>query len=350
MGGWQPGRGRISLLAKAKAYARETLFDAVNLPHGVVVGPDKRVYVGYVGGVFRFDPANPAASRTDVIGGSTNVPAPLQSGRHLLVALVFDANNDLFLNAGSASDNCEAEDGTPPDPDRPCAEGEGTLARGAIRKYTMSWPAGRVAAVEVYAEGLRNSTALAVHRASNTLLQGENSRDAINRRDPKLRDDLLPHDEINLVRQGRHYGWPYCYDNNVASPEYPKADCSKRAKPLVLLPPHVAPLGMAIDNDARLPAPFTGHMLLTYHGYRKDGHRVVAFRLNPKGLPVGKPVDVISGWGAKRGANPQPQGAPVDLRIAPDGSVFISEDRNGTLLRLARAAVPAAATTPQTRP
>ena len=32
----------------------------------------------------------------------------------------------------------------------------------------------------------------------------------------------------------------------------------------------------------------------------------------------------------------QPQGAPVDFRIAADGSVFITEDRNGTVLRLVR--------------
>ncbi len=32
----------------------------------------------------------------------------------------------------------------------------------------------------------------------------------------------------------------------------------------------------------------------------------------------------------------RPQGAPVDVRIAADGSVFVTEDRNGTLLRLMR--------------
>jgi glucose/arabinose dehydrogenase len=31
-------------------------------------------------------------------------------------------------------------------------------------------------------------------------------------------------------------------------------------------------------------------------------------------------------------------GTPVDVRIAGDGSIFITEDRNGTVLRLAQTA------------
>ena len=339
MGGWAPQRGRVSILRKATGYVPEPLFEGLNLPHGVALGPDGKVYIGVVGGVFRFDPANPAATRTDVIGGASNVPPLPQSGRHPLAALVFDARFDLFVNVGAPSDHCEGEDGKPPDANAPCAEAEGAQARGVIRKYAMSWPAGRVAGIKVYAEGLRNSTAMAVHRATNSLLQGENSRDAIHLADPKLLDAELPHDEINLIRQGRHYGWPYCYDRNRPSPEYKGANCKARTPPLVLLPAHAAPLGMAIDNDAQLPPPFTGHLLLTYHGYRPGGHRVVAFRLDARGLPVGKPVDLISGWGAVRATATtpaQPQGAPVDVRIAGDGSVFVTEDRNGTLLRLVR--------------
>lgn len=295
--------------------------------------------VGVVGGVFRFDPARPAASRSDVIGGNSPVPPLPHSGRHPLAALVFDARHDLFVNVGAASDHCEGADGRPPDAGSPCAEGQGEEARAVIRKYTMSWPAGRVAAVEVYAAGLRNSTALAVHRATNKLLQEENSRDGIHLSDPSLADAKLPHDEINLIRQGRHYGWPYCYDNNRPSPEYRGSTCKTRVAPLLLLPPHAAPLGMAIDNDARLPAPFTGHLLLTYHGFRPGGHRLVAFKLDARGLPGGKPVDLIASWSAVP-AGPsqraQPMGAPVDVRIAPDGAIFVSEDRNGTVLRLVR--------------
>jgi glucose/arabinose dehydrogenase len=62
---------------------------------------------------------------------------------------------------------------------------------------------------------------------------------------------------------------------------------------------------------------------------------VVAFKLDARGRPVGNPVELIGGWDATAPPNAQPMGTPVDVRIAAGGSVFITEDRNGTVLRLA---------------
>ena len=50
------------------------------------------------------------------------------------------------------------------------------------------------------------------------------------------------------------------------------------------------------------------------------------------GTPTGNLIELISGWDSRPGANPL--GAPVGVTIADDGSIFITEDRNGTLLRL----------------
>ena len=49
--------------------------------------------------------------------------------------------------------------------------------------------------------------------------------------------------------------------------------------------------------------------------------------------PLGPPQAIVSGWNYAEGV--QPQGAPVGLWELDDGSVLISEDHNGTLLRLA---------------
>lgn len=328
MGAWMPNRGHVSILRKADGYARENLFDGLNEPHGVALGPDNKVYIGVVGGVMRFDPSKPATTREDVIGGKSGVPATPAAGLHPLMSLLFDAKGDLLLSVGSETDHCDSHQ-----------KGSGNLCteetagHAAIRRYPMKWPEGKPGNFTVEAQGLRNSLAIGFHRAGGVLWQAENSRDAINRADPKLRDDQLPHDELNRIVAGRHYGWPYCYDNNVASPEFPGYDCKAKAAPVMLLPPHAAPLAIAIDNDARLPAPYTGSMLITYHGYRPSGHRLVALKLDAKGEPAGNPTDLIDGWDSAAG---QPTGTPVGVAIAADGSVYVSEDRNGTVLRLVK--------------
>jgi glucose/arabinose dehydrogenase len=54
--------------------------------------------------------------------------------------------------------------------------------------------------------------------------------------------------------------------------------------------------------------------------------------MDASGSPTGNLIELISGWDSKQGANPL--GAPVGVAIADDGSIFVTEDRNGTLLRL----------------
>jgi glucose/arabinose dehydrogenase len=332
MAGWAKGKGSLWLLEGKNGYKRQLLYDKLDRPHAVVLGPDHRVYVGVVGGVFRFDPANPQAGRQDIIGGKSDQERLPDSGRHPLVSLVFDRAGDLYVNVGSASDNCEDAKGRPPASDKPCAEAEGDLPRGSLRRYQMRWPEGRVLGWQTYAKGLRNSMALAVHPESGLLLQGENGRDNIHRHIPGMEsDEGLPPDEINIIERGGQYGWPYCYGDGVNSPEYPALDCSRFRSPLRPLPAHAAPLGMAWYFGKLLPSEYHGVLIVGYHGYRDAGHRVVAFHVDQRGLPQGDPDELISGWEAREGS---PMGAPTDVKVGADGAVYLTEDRNGTVLRL----------------
>jgi glucose/arabinose dehydrogenase len=136
---------------------------------------------------------------------------------------------------------------------------------------------------------------------------------------------------LNLVRRGAHYGWPYCFDNNQPSPEYPGRDCSAYQRPAMLLPAHAAPLGMMFYTADQFPADYRNSLIVGFHGYRKHGHRIVALLPDKNGAPLGRMLDLVSGWNAKDG---QPMGAPVDLKVGLDGAVYITEDRNGTVLRL----------------
>lgn len=334
MTGWKANSGSLWLLHKAAGgYERRLLLDKLDRPHGLALGPDKRVYVGTVGRVLRFDLANPKDTLTDLIGAKSGVPALPSTGRHPLVNFVFGKDDNLYVNVGSASDNCEDAKRNPPDPARPCAEAEGTAPRGAIRRYEMHWPEGVVTGWKTWASGLRNSMALVVHPESGLILQGENSRDNIHRRIRGMEsDEDLPHDELNLIEEGARYGWPYCYDDGKPAPEYPKTDCAKFRAPRILLPAHAAPLGMTYYFSTLLPHEYSGTLIVAYHGYRATGHRIVAFEIDAHGMPTGKGKELVSGWEAEDG---RAMGAPTDVKVGADGAIYVTEDRNGTVLRIA---------------
>ena len=95
-----------------------------------------------------------------------------------------------------------------------------------------------------------------------------------------------------------------------------------------------APLSMLLyRGKLRLGRRRGPTLVMAYHGYRSAGHRIVAFATDRNGMPIGAPVDVVSGWRAV--PHVRPQGAPVAMLQVADGSILILEDHNGTLLRLA---------------
>jgi glucose/arabinose dehydrogenase len=329
MVGWKAtGKGRLLRIDISHHTPPQVVLTGMDAPNSLVNSGHGTMYIGEMGKVIEYDPriADAAKATRDVVVG---LPT---KGLHPLSAIVMGTDGSLFINVGSATNNCEKEDETPGE--NPCQETTENPPRGTIL-HIMPKPDRAVDAkdAQIVARGLRNSMALAM-LPKGQLIAAVNSRDAIDQVDSTLSDEALPHDTLNWIKTSADYGWPYCYDNNRASPEYPHFNCNIKQPPTKLLPPHAAPLGMLFYDHTAIPE-LTGHLIIPYHGYRAPGHRIVKLLLDEDGQPKGEPIDIVWDWNAKPGQ--QPMGAPVGITMLPDGSLLVTEDHNGTLLRIAKA-------------
>jgi glucose/arabinose dehydrogenase len=351
LGRWDAATGAVWRLKAAPGQPPQLtrLLTGLTLPHTILIGPDGKAYVGEMQRVIRFEPGavDPAASVETVISG---LPANrLHDNRHPLSAFVFAADGALIVNVGAPSDQCLDEAGKPVG-DRACAESEGDEPTAVLRRYAYLGHGRWSGTYTVLARGLRNSVALGVH-ASGTLLQGENSYDT--------GDRWSPFDEINVIQAGRHYGWPYCADMDVAMPGWAGTgamDCRSgaHAKPALLIAPHAAPLALTWYDGPMFPQ-LRGRLLMTWHGYRSTGGRIVAYDLGADGVPIpgrraryetyagpsraygrgpsATPLDLTPGWGKLAGV--RPQGTPVGLAVAGDGAIWVADDKNAVIIRIA---------------
>ena len=340
MGSWTAYDGKIFLLDfnngtsqlrelfSAKSFGpKDPRREIINRPHQVSKHKDGKFYVASSTSLLRFDPLakNPIETIEVLI---TNLPA---EGLHPLKSFAFDDSNNIYINVGAASNVCH-KNAMGAVKKKYCDEAEDAkIGQGQIRVYKMDARGLVAPAFEIFAKGLRNSVALTWDAERKVLLQGENSRDAINKYAPSLSTANFPHDEINVVEKGKHYGWPYCYDNNLNSPEWKAVNCSGYTKPHMFLPAHSAPLALETYQGDLFPAWYKGRTFAALHGYEAKGHRIVTFKRNDKGLPTGIPQSVVFGWDTR---GEQKYGSPSGLTELPDGSMIIVEDNNKKILRL----------------
>jgi glucose/arabinose dehydrogenase len=214
-------------------------------------------------------------------------------------------DNKLYINVGSPCNIC-----IPPE------------ENGQIRRINLDG-----SGAEVFARGVRNSVGFDWHPLTKELYFTDNGRDWLS--------EDLPEDELNRVTKvGQHFGFPYCHQGNFTDRELGWGrSCDEFVKPVALLGPHSAALGMRFYTGRMFPTEYRNAIFIARHGSwnktKKIGGDVVVAKLNQNGT-----VKSIEPFLTGFLQNNAYIGRPVDVQVMKDGSLLVSDDHAGAVYRI----------------
>lgn len=265
-------------------------------------------------------------------------------GGHVAKSIAF-RGDVMFVNFGSRTNSCQENDRVAASRGvDPCAELE---RRAGIWVFAADRTGQTVADGRRFATGLRNAMALAVEPGTGALYAGVHGRDQlaqtwgfsaeVNASDPA--------EILARVSEGDDYGWPYCYYSNVQhrlllAPEYGgdgrRTDrCESQPAPVIAFPGHWAPMALAFYRSTAFGPKYADGAFMAWHGswnrapLPQEGYRVVFIPFRG-GRPTGEYetfATATEGPTALRAAG---------VAVGPDGSLYISADRNAKIWRIVR--------------
>ena len=179
----------------------------------------------------------------------------------------------------------------------------------------------------IYARGVRNSVGFAWHPISGLMWFSDNGGDWMG---PEV-----PLEEINVVTTpGEHFGYPFIHAGVVKDPTY-GADKNPEdyTKPTFYIRAHSAALGVAFYTGDHFPAEYKHALFVAEHGSWNHapgaprGYQVSVIRETENGLRYDPFADrwLVDG---------EVSGTPNDVLMLRDGSLLISDDRNGAIYRV----------------
>ena len=302
---------------------------------------------------------NDRIERYDLKEGETAPAGPAETilsgmpitGDHPMHPFAIDAEGNLFVSMGSATNACEMKNRMPHSlGNDPCTELE---TRAGIWKYDANKTDQVFSAKERYVSGIRNGEGFDFD-TSGRLFVTQHGRDQLHEDWPELytteQGFELPAEEVMIVKDGAWYGWPNCYFDPtqkklVLAPEYggdggkKTGVCDKAEPPLVAFPAHWAPNDLKLYKGAQFPKPYVGGAFIAFHGSwnrapgPQEGYNVV-FQPLADGKPSGNYVVFADGFAGEHKEPGRALHRPSGVAVGADGALYISDDKAGRIWRV----------------
>ena len=279
------------------------VLSGLNLPHGLAFYKNK-LFVAETDKIVSYDYDPETISLSN---GKKIIDLP-EGGRHWSRTIKI-YKEKLYISVGSSCDVCN----------------ESNKLRSAILVSDLNGEN-----LEIFASGLRN-TVFFDFDEKGQIWGSDMGRDF-------LGDDLPP-DELNIIKKGLDYGWPYCYGDKVRDKKFrswePLEKCAQTQGTVYDFPAHAAPLGIEFIDSEIFSKEDQGDILVAFHGSWNStvpkGYKIVKLKRDQD--EILEMQDFITGWISDDG---EIYGRPVDLKLRNDGVLFITDDKAGVIYYLTK--------------
>jgi glucose/arabinose dehydrogenase len=277
----------------------------------------------------------------------TIVTGMVDTGRDNSKSIALDDKGYIYVNIGSPNDAC-----------REAGTGKGMMpctlldTVGGIWRFKADLKNQTQKDGLRYATGLKNTVGLDWNTKTNSLFVLQHGRgqfhDFYSQFYTPQQSALLPAETMYELHEGDDAGWPYVYYDHfkkqkMLNPEYggdgKKTGGEKALTPLAAFPAHLGPNGLLFYTGSQFPARYKNGAFVAFHGQNsemKKGYFVafVPFRNGKPSGPYEVFADNFAGIDLASPSGPV-QHRPCGLAQGADGSLYVSDDLNGTIYRIA---------------
>ena len=275
---------------------------------------------------------------------------------HNAKSLAFDNKGGMYVTFSAPTNACEDLRLTEGDPNAvvkgefPCSQ---LNILGGVWRFDENKHEQRQSDGVRFATGLRSIVGITWNKKQDNLYAVNHGRDYLHNHAPdyysKWENSVLPSEEFMIIKKDDDFGWPYTYYDHFKSkrmlaPEYGgdgKQEAKGYAEPIMGLPAHWAPNDLLFYTGSQFPDRYKDGAFIAFHGstnrgpYPQAGY-IVAFIPFKNGKPAGN-LEVFADGFTQTDLVKQMKDSkyrPMGLAQGPDGSLYISESKNGKIWRV----------------